>query len=92
MATPVACSSFWARGQIGATAAGLCHSCGNTEFELHLRPMPQLATMADPLPTERGQRWNPHPHRHCGVLNSPEPQKELLFLLFMVSFAVQNEV
>lgn len=27
----------WARGQIGAVAAGLCHSHGNTESEPHLQ-------------------------------------------------------
>ena len=40
-ATLVAYGSSQARGQIGAAAAGLCHS-------LHLQPMPQLAAVPDP--------------------------------------------
>ena len=36
MATPVAYGSSQASGWIGAAAAGLCHSHGNTISELHL--------------------------------------------------------
>ena len=36
MAALVAHGSSWARGRIGAAAAGLCHSDSNTEFELYL--------------------------------------------------------
>ena len=32
--------NFWARGQIGAAAAGLGHSHGNTGSKLHLQPTP----------------------------------------------------
>ena len=39
-AAPAAYGGFQARGQIGATAAGLCHS--NTGSEPHLQPTPQL--------------------------------------------------
>ena len=46
-AAPVAYGSSQARGQIGATAAGLCHSHSNTEPELHLWPMLKLAVMPD---------------------------------------------
>ena len=45
-ATLVATS--WARGQIGATAAGLHHNYGNTRSEPHLRPTLQLEAMLDP--------------------------------------------
>ena len=45
---------------IRATAAGLCHS--NTRSEWYLRPAPQLTAMPDPLPTERSQGLNSHPH------------------------------
>ena len=48
IAAPVAYGSFWARGQIGAAAAGLCHSCSNTRSEPHLQPTLQLAAMPDP--------------------------------------------
>ena len=45
-----ACGSSQARGHIGATAAGLCHSHSNEGSELHLRPTPQLmATSTEPL-------------------------------------------
>ena len=56
--TPAACGSSQARGQIGATAAGPCHSQSNAGSE----PRPQLMAMPDPWPTEWGQGSNPHPH------------------------------
>ena len=46
-ATPVACGSSQARGQIGAAAAG--HSHSNTRSKLHLQPTPQLTATPDPL-------------------------------------------
>ena len=42
-----------ARGLIGATAAGLCHSHSHARSQLHLRPTPQLKTTPDPWPTEQ---------------------------------------
>jgi len=36
MAAPTAYGSSQARGQIGAAAAGLCHSHGHTGPKLHL--------------------------------------------------------
>ena len=51
-----------ARGRIGATAAGLHQSHRNTGAEP--RPIPQLSTMLDPQPTERGEGSNPHPYRY----------------------------
>ena len=50
------------RGQIGAVAAGLRHSHSNGRSKPHLQPTPQLTAMPDPLPTERGQGLNWHPH------------------------------
>ena len=47
-ATPVAQVSSQARGQIGAAAAGLCHSHSNTRSEPHLQPTQQLTTILDP--------------------------------------------
>ena len=47
-ATPVACESSQARGQIGAAAAGLHQSHSNTGSELCLQPIPQLRAMLDP--------------------------------------------
>ena len=41
-AAPVAYGGSQARGPIGATAAGLCHSHSNTVFEPHLQSIPQL--------------------------------------------------
>ena len=63
MATPVAYGGSQARGHLRAATAGLHHSHRNTRSEPHLQPMPQLAAMPDPSPTERGQGSNPHPHR-----------------------------
>ena len=53
--TPTAHGGSQARGPIGATAAGLCHSHSNARSELALRPTPQLMAMPDPQPTERGR-------------------------------------
>ena len=36
----------------------------NVGSELILQPTRQLAAIPDPLPTEQGQVWNPHPHGH----------------------------
>ena len=47
-ATPAAYGSSRARGEIGATAAGLRHSQSNTRSEPHLRPTPQLTETLDP--------------------------------------------
>ena len=47
-AAPTAYGGSQARGQIGATAAGLCHSHSNTGSEQHLQPTPQLMAMPDP--------------------------------------------
>ena len=54
----------WARDQIRAAAAGLCHSHSNVGSQLHLQPTLQLEAMQDPQPTERGQRSNPHSQGH----------------------------
>ena len=61
-AAPVAYGGFQARGPIGATAAGLCHSHSNTGSEPHLPPTPQLTATPVPPPTERGQGSNPQPN------------------------------
>ena len=53
MAAPAAYGSSQARGRIGATAAGLHHSQGNTGYKMHLRPIAQLMAMPDPLNTIR---------------------------------------
>ena len=47
-AVPAACGGSQARGQIGATAAGLHHSHSNARSEPHLRSIPQLMEMPDP--------------------------------------------
>ena len=46
--TRVAYGSSQARGQIGATAAGLHFSHSNVGSEPHLRPTPQLTATPDP--------------------------------------------
>ena len=47
-ATPVPCGGSQAKGLIGATVAGRCHSHSNMGSEPHLRPTPQLTAMPDP--------------------------------------------
>ena len=47
-ATPAACGSSRARGEIGAAAAGLHHSHSNMGSQLHLRPAVQLVATPDP--------------------------------------------
>ena len=47
-AAPVAHGNSQPRGQIRATAAGLCHSHSNTGSEPPLRPTSQLMAMPDP--------------------------------------------
>ena len=59
---PIAYGSSQARGQIGATDAGLHHSHRKAGSEPNLRPTPQLTAMPGPRPTERGQGSNLHPH------------------------------
>ena len=46
--TPVAYGGSQARVQIGAVAAGLCHSHSNTGSKPRLQPTPQLTAMPDP--------------------------------------------
>ena len=69
MASLEAHGSSWARGQIIAAAAGLCHSHGNTRSQPHLLPILQLVAMPDPWPTKWGQGSNPHAHKLCRILN-----------------------
>ena len=47
-AAPVAFGGSQARGQIAASAAGLCHGHSNARSEPHLQPTPQLMPMPDP--------------------------------------------
>ena len=61
-AAPTAYGSSQAGGQIGAAAAGSCHSHSNVGPEPHLQPTPQLTAVPDSYPTEWGQVLNPHPH------------------------------
>ena len=46
----VAYRSSQDKSQIGAAAAGLCHSQSNMGSKLHLRPTPQLVATLDPHP------------------------------------------
>jgi len=48
MAAPAACGNSWARGQIKAAVADLCHSHGNIRSEPHLQTTSQLVAMLDP--------------------------------------------
>ena len=59
-ATPAPCGSSQARGQMGATASGLCHSHGNARWELCLWPMLQLAAVPDHLHTLSEARDGTH--------------------------------
>ena len=72
-ATPTACGSSQARGQIRATVANLRHSHNNIGSKVCLQPIPQLTATLDPQPTEQGQGLNWHPHGFF----STAPQWEL---------------
>ena len=61
-APPMAYRSSQVKGQIRAVATGLYHSHSNAGSKLYLRPIPQLMAIPDPLPNEKGQGLNPHPH------------------------------
>ena len=61
-AAPETYGGFQARGQIGATTAGLRHSHSNARSEPHLWPTPQLMATPNLWRTKRGQGLNPHPH------------------------------
>ena len=61
-AAPAAYGVYQARGQIGATAAGLHYHHSNIRSEPCLQPTPQFTATPDPLPTERDQGSNPQPH------------------------------
>ena len=68
------------RGLIGATAAAShshSHSHSNARSMLHLQPTPQLTTMPDSQPTDRGQGSNSRPHGFSSVSLTTEPRKEL---------------
>ena len=52
----------WARGPIGAAAAGLHYSHSNVGSKPHLHPTPQLMATLDPQPTKQGQGLNPQSH------------------------------
>ena len=58
----LAYGSSQARGQIGAAAASLCHSHGNTRSKPCLQLTPPLTAKPGPQPTERGQGSNMHPY------------------------------
>ena len=61
-ATPAACGSSQARGQIRAETTGLHYSHSNAGSKSCLWPVPQLTAIPDPEPTEWGQGSNPRPH------------------------------
>ena len=73
----MAYGSSQARGQMGATAAGVHHNHSNVESKLPLRSTPQLKAMPDPQPTKRGQGSNTYPHDtsrihfHCATVGTP---------------------
>ena len=67
-AAPVADGSSQYRGQIGASAVGLCQPPqpmpATTTAMPGLSRIWDLAVTLDPESTEQGQGSNPHPHRH----------------------------
>ena len=48
-AAPTTYGGSWVKGWIKAVATGLHHSHSNARSELHLRPIPQLTAVPDPL-------------------------------------------
>ena len=72
-AAPAAYESSQARGQIGATAAGLHHSHSNARSELLLWPTPQLTATMDPQPLRKARDWTralkgTSPVRYCWAM------------------------
>ena len=59
-AAPAAYGGSQAKGRVGATAAGLCHSHSNSGSEPRLQLTPQLMATPDHQPT--GQGLNPYPY------------------------------
>ena len=55
MATPMADRTSWARGQIGAVAASVCHSHSNARSKPYLQPMLQQCWILNPLKEARDQ-------------------------------------
>ena len=44
--------------------SALSHSDSNAKSDPYLRLTPQLMVILDPLLTEQGQVWSPHPQRY----------------------------
>ena len=80
-ATPAAFGSSLARGQIGATAAGLHHSHSNMGSKLHLWSTSQLMEMPDPQPWARPRIELSMSQILVGFV-SAMPQWELLRIFF----------
>ena len=71
MATPATYGGSWARGRIGAVAAGLPHSHSHRGYERRLRPTLQLAATLDPNPLSEA-RVDPASSRTlCRVFTLP---------------------
>ena len=85
-AAPVAYGSSQGRVQIWTIAAGLCHSHGKVESELHLRPTPQL--MATPGSLTHWARPGIKPTSSWTLVRfvTTEPQCELPATLLLCPF------
>ena len=70
-AVPVAYGSSQARDQIGAVAAGLCHSNSNARSELALRPIPQLMLSLSHNRNSHGSYFKGRGHVHSLVAAGP---------------------
>lgn len=68
----------WARGQIRVAAEAYSTATATLDLSRILRPVPQLAAMLDPSPTEGGQGLNPPPQGHYVRFLTSETQRELL--------------
>ena len=81
-ATPVVYESSQAKGPIGATAAGLCHSYSKARSEPCLWPTLHLMATLDPEPTEQGQDWTRILRDTSRGFVTAEPWQELQVNLF----------
>ena len=85
-ASPTSHGSSQARGQIGATVAGLHHSHSNEGSEQHLQLTPQLTATPDPGPLSKARDWTcilmntSQIHFHCTTIGTPL----ILFLLLLL--------
>ena len=83
--TGVAYESSQARGRIGATATGLCHSPSNARFKPGLQSTPQVTATPDPLTYWERLGIGPISSWILAGFITAAPQQELPFIFYNLS-------